>query len=129
MVQLLDTEDSAMSTPNTLLSDINEIYTVYVLNNNKWYISKEWLDLYTSWNYNFIYNNGPCNDCFPFAGICLFNSLKHAKNNLWIDNRLYTLYLSTILASNDILFLDKEINKEFRDEWNKLNLKYIKELL
>ena len=99
------------------------------INDNKRYISKEWLDLYTSWNYNFIYNNGPCNDCFPFGGICLFNSLKYSKNNLWTDNRIYTLYLTTILASNDILLLDKEINKEFRDEWNKLNLKYIKELL
>jgi len=37
MVRLLDTEDSAMATPNTVLSDINEIYTGYVLNNNKWY--------------------------------------------------------------------------------------------
>lgn len=97
------------------------------INDNKWYISKEWLELYTSWNYNFIYNNGPGSNCFPFAGICLSNSLKHAKNNLWIDNRLYTLYLSTILFSNDIFHMDKEINKEFRDEWNKLNLKYIKE--
>ena len=26
-----------MATPNTVLADINEIYTGYVLNNNKWY--------------------------------------------------------------------------------------------
>ena len=85
--------------------------------------------MYTSWNYNFIYNNGPGNNYFPFTGICLFNSLKHSKNNLWADNRLYTLYLTTILASNDILLMDKEINIEFRNDWNKLNIKYIKELL
>ena len=99
------------------------------INDDKRYISKEWLDLYTSWNYNFIYNNGPGNNYFPFTGICLFNSLKHSKNNLWTDNRLYTLYLTTILASNDILLMDKKINIEFRNDWNKLNIKYIKELL
>ncbi len=99
------------------------------INDDKRYISKEWLDLYTSWNLNFIYNNGPSNIIFPFRGICLINSLKHAKNNLWSDNRLYTLYLTTILASNDTLLMDKKINKEFRNDWNKLNLEYIKELL
>lgn len=99
------------------------------INDDKRYISKEWLDLYTSWNYNFIYNNGPGNNYFPVGGICLISSLKHAKNNLWTDNRFYTLYLTTILVSNDILLMDKKINKEFRNDWNKLNLEYIKELL
>ena len=96
--------------------------------NDKRYIDNKWLDLYTSWNYNFIYNNGPSEDCFPFAGICLINSIKHNKDDLWIDNRLYTLYLTTILANDNIFLVDKKINKKILNDWNNLNLKYIDKL-
>jgi hypothetical protein len=96
---------------------------------NKRYINSDWLNLYTSWNYNFIYNNGPSKDCFPIAGICLINSAKHIKDDLWIDNRLYTLYLTTILATDNLLLMDKKINKKVLNDWNNLNLKYMKKIL
>ena len=90
------------------------------------HISTKWVDLYTSWNYNFIYNNGPGDKCFPMAGICLINAQKHnLKNNLWVNNRLYTLYLSTIIESTGIFHLNKEINNKFLSNWNKLNIKNI----
>lgn len=96
---------------------------------DKRYINEEWLNLYTSWNYNFIYNNGPSKDCFPIAGICLINSLQHIRDDLWITNRLYTLYLTTTMATNNIYLMDKKINKKVLNYWNDLNLKYIKKLI
>lgn len=95
---------------------------------NKRYISDIWIKLYTSWNYHFIYNGGPSLDCFPVAGICLINSFKHIKDDLWIDNRLYTLYLTTILANDEIFLSTNKINKKFVDDWNNYNLKYAKKL-
>jgi len=96
---------------------------------DKRYINEYWLNLYTSWNYNFIYNNGPSKDCFPIARICLINSSKHIKDDLWINNRLYTLYLTTIITNDNIFLMDKNINQKVLDEWNSINLKYIKKII
>lgn len=101
-------------------------FSTYYIDDLHRHITTKWIDLYTSWNYNFIYNNGPGTKCFPMAGICLINSQKHnLENNLWVNNRLYTLYLSTIIESTGIFHLKKQINKNFLNDWNKLNIKTI----
>ena len=102
-----------------------------ITSDNKRYINKDWLNLYTSWNYNFIYGDGPGKDLFPIAGICLINSQDHLLDDLWISNRLYTLYLTTIitLSFDKVFLLDKKVNSQVLDYWNKENLKYAKKIL
>jgi len=95
-----------------------------VINEKETKISKKWINLYTSWNYHFIYNKGPGITCFPLVGICLLNSVKHNKKNLWINNRFYTLFLSMVLEPYEEFKLEKNINKDFLKDWNKLNLAY-----
>ena len=98
------------------------------LKDNNTIIDKNWMDLYTSWNANFIYTGGPGKECFPGGNICLMNAQKYNKINKWGNNRLYTLYLTTVLEIFNEFKHEKVINKDFLDTWNKLNMKNISKL-
>lgn len=103
-------------------------FKCYAIDIKSMKIDDLWLDLYTSWNANFIYTDGPCEGAFPGATICLMNSFKHNKINEWGYNRLYTLYLTTIFELDEDFKYKKTLNKKFLNDWNNLNLEYLSKI-